>query len=93
MQGYSAGLRRFFDERGWYLGGAEDVATYKLALQRIEADSLEGGVQPRAFCHLHEILGDIAMLSGQYDETREQYVTALAQMPDGEHLWMARLER
>ncbi|MGD2079421.1 MAG: LuxR C-terminal-related transcriptional regulator, partial [Chloroflexota bacterium] len=90
---YSAGLRRFFEERGWYLGGAEDAALYERALQRVSVGSVDATDREYALCQLHEILGDIAMLSGQNEATRQHYDTALAQLPDGEHLWQARLSR
>lgn len=90
---FSDGLWHFYEGRGWYLGGSEDTATYQIALHRLCADPMETELWQRTFCRLHEILGDISVLSGQYDDTRQHYNAALTRLPQNELIWLARINR
>lgn len=93
MADYSAGLGRFYDDRGWYLGGAEDKAIYQIALRRVEEQPADTEQWRRSFCSLHEILADIAGLSGDYEDSRGHYDAALARLPEEMFVCLARLKR
>ena len=71
---------------------AEALAAYQRALALLEAAPAREAQQEK-IAQLHEQVGEILFLTGQYEEAKLVYERALSYMPNQDRIWLARLHR
>ena len=71
---------------------AEALAAYRRALALLEAAPAREA-QLEKIAQLHEQVGDVLSLTGQYDEAMLVYERALSYVPNQDRIWLARLHR
>jgi len=70
----------------------EALADYQHALVLLEA-AQSREAQREKIAQLHERVGEVLFLTGQYDEAKLAYERALSHMPNHDRIWQARLNR
>jgi DNA-binding SARP family transcriptional activator/Tfp pilus assembly protein PilF len=71
---------------------AEALAAYRRALALLEAVPASES-QLDKIAQLHQGVGDVLSLTGQYDEAKLAYERALSHIPNHDRIWQARLHR
>jgi class 3 adenylate cyclase/tetratricopeptide (TPR) repeat protein len=73
----------------------EALAFYRRAIEQVSQLLREEGEPPKEWSRiatqLHESLGDVLELTGQHDEARDAYESALVQISKHDPIWQARL--
>ncbi|MCK4900220.1 MAG: tetratricopeptide repeat protein, partial [Anaerolineales bacterium] len=73
----------------------EAIAFYRRAIEQVSQLLREEGEPreewPKIATQLHESLGDVLELTGQHDEARDAYESALVQISKHDPIWQARL--
>ena len=68
----------------------EAIAAYQRALALLES-APASEVQPEKIAQLHQWLGDVLFLTGQYEEAKLVYERALSHIPHHDLMWLSRL--
>ena len=71
---------------------AEALAAYRRAVALLEAAPAREA-QREKIAQLHEQVGEVLSLTGQYDEAMLVYERALSYVPNQDRIWLARLHR
>jgi DNA-binding SARP family transcriptional activator/Tfp pilus assembly protein PilF len=69
---------------------AEAIAAYQRALALLESAPASEAL-PEKIAQLHQWLGDVLFLTGQYEEAKLDYERALSHIPRHNLMWLARL--
>jgi tetratricopeptide (TPR) repeat protein len=71
---------------------AEALFAYRRALALLEA-APSSEAQPEKIAQLHERVGNVLSLTGQFNEAKIAYERALSHVTNHDHIWQARLHR
>jgi len=71
---------------------AEALAAYRHAMALLEGATESEG-QPEKIAQLHQRVGDVLFLIGQYDEAKLVYERAISHIPKHDRIWLARIHR